>query len=136
MDAWAEADAQLMTETERLASSGRDGGDRGHAAIGVLGAFVVGRHDVTRSTGDPTAHPIPLVLTELARLTGSWRLIGAAIYATDEPCVMCAGALVAARVDRLVYGVPNPEFGAAGSHYNVAGDPRLGHEISVTVRPR
>lgn len=126
---------QILNDAHRLARSALAGGDRGHSAIGVLGAFVVGRHDLSWSTGDPSAHAVPLVLTELGRLTGSWRLMGATIYATHEPCVMCAGALVAARVERLVYVAVNPERGAAGSRYNVVSDPRLGHEVTVTVRP-
>jgi tRNA(adenine34) deaminase len=82
--------------------------------------------------GDPTAHAEILVLQAGAAALGSWRLSGTSLYVTLEPCPMCAGALVSARVDRLVYGARDPKAGAAYSLYNIPQDPRLNHEVSIT----
>lgn len=81
--------------------------------------------------GDPTAHAEILALREAARQVGSWRLDGAALYVTLEPCAMCAGAIVLARVPRVVYGAPDPKTGAAGSVLDVLGEPRLNHRPDV-----
>ncbi len=80
---------------------------------------------------DPTAHAEILALREAARELGSWRLAGATLVVTLEPCPMCAGALVAARVRRVVFGAADPKAGACGSLYNLCVDPRLNHEIEV-----
>ncbi|HYO62012.1 MAG TPA: tRNA adenosine(34) deaminase TadA [Actinomycetota bacterium] len=83
--------------------------------------------------GDPTAHAEVLALRAAALAAGSWRLGGATVYVTLEPCPMCAGALVLARVERLVYGPQDPRAGAAYSLYNVVQDPRLNHTVEVTT---
>jgi tRNA(adenine34) deaminase len=70
-------------------------------------------------------------MRDAAHAAGGWRLDGATVVVTLEPCPMCAGALVAARVDRLVFGAPDPKAGATGSLYNLCSDPRLNHEVSV-----
>jgi tRNA(adenine34) deaminase len=80
---------------------------------------------------DPTAHAEVLALREAARVRGSWRLDGCTLYVTLEPCAMCSGALVLARVDRLVYGAPDPKAGFAGSLGNLVQDPRLNHRLEV-----
>ena len=77
--------------------------------------------------GDPTAHAEVLALREAGRALGSWRLAGTALYVTLEPCAMCAGAIVLARVPRVVYGTPDPKAGAAGSVLDVLAEPRLNH---------
>lgn len=82
---------------------------------------------------DPTAHAEILALRAAASAVGTWRLEGATVYVTLEPCIMCAGALVAARVERLVYGPQDRRAGAALSLYNVVADPRLNHEIKITT---
>jgi tRNA(adenine34) deaminase len=82
---------------------------------------------------DPTAHAEILALRAAASAVGTWRLEGATVYVTLEPCIMCAGALVAARVERLVYGPQDRRAGAALSLYNVVADPRLNHEIEITT---
>jgi tRNA(adenine34) deaminase len=79
---------------------------------------------------DPTAHAEILVLRQAADLIGSWRLDGTELVVTLEPCAMCAGALVAARVSRLVFGAMDERFGAVGSRYNLLSDPRLNHEVA------
>jgi tRNA(adenine34) deaminase len=76
---------------------------------------------------DPTAHAEILVLRDAALRTGSWRLDGCSLYVTLEPCAMCAGAVVLARVDRVVFGAPDPKAGFAGSLGNLVQDPRLNH---------
>jgi tRNA(adenine34) deaminase len=81
--------------------------------------------------GDPTAHAEVLAIGEAARKLGGWRLSGCEIYITVEPCAMCAGAIVLARLDRVVYGAADPKAGAAGSVLDVLGEPRLNHRPKV-----
>lgn len=81
---------------------------------------------------DPTAHAEIIALTQAASALQSWRLYGCTVYVTLEPCPMCAGALVLARVDRLVYGCEDPKAGACGSLYNIVQDQRLNHRLTVT----
>jgi len=81
---------------------------------------------------DPTAHAEIIALTQAAEAVGNWRLEGCTIYVTLEPCPMCAGALVLARIDRLVYGTDDPKTGACGSLYNIAQDSRLNHRVEIT----
>jgi tRNA(adenine34) deaminase len=83
--------------------------------------------------GDPTAHAEILALRTSSRATRSWRLSGTTLYVTLEPCAMCAGAAVLARVDRLVYGAADPKAGFAGSLGDLVRDPRLNHRLEVTV---
>ena len=83
--------------------------------------------------GDPTAHGEVLALREAASRLGSWRLDGAVLYVTLEPCAMCAGAIVLARVPRVVYGAVDPKAGAAGSVLDVLGEPRLNHRPDVAA---
>ena len=80
---------------------------------------------------DPTAHAEVLALREAARATGSWRILDAVLYVTLEPCAMCAGAIVLARVPRVVWGTADPKAGAAGSVLDVLGEPRLNHRPRV-----
>jgi tRNA(adenine34) deaminase len=81
---------------------------------------------------DPTAHAEIIALTQASEAINSWRLGGCTIYVTLEPCPMCAGALVLARIDRLVYGTDDPKTGACGSLYNIAQDSRLNHRVEIT----
>jgi tRNA(adenine34) deaminase len=81
---------------------------------------------------DPTAHAEIIALTQAAAFLESWRLHGCTMYVTLEPCPMCAGALVLARIDRLVYGCDDPKTGAVKSLYNIVTDERLNHTINVT----
>ena len=96
------------------------------------GAVVAARHNEREADRDPTAHAEILALRDAARSLGRWRLVDVTLVATLEPCPMCAGALVAARVGRLVFGAADPRAGAAGSLYNLCADPRLNHELTVT----
>jgi tRNA(adenine34) deaminase len=104
-----------------------------------IGAVLVKDGEVVAAAGnerqlrqDPTAHAEILALRAAADKLGTWRLDGTTIYVTLEPCPMCAGALVLARVKRLVYGPQDPKAGAALSLYNIVQDPRLNHELEVT----
>ncbi|MGH2755176.1 MAG: tRNA adenosine(34) deaminase TadA [Actinomycetota bacterium] len=89
-------------------------------------------HNERELRQDPTAHAEVLALRAAAEVTGSWRLTDATVYVTLEPCPMCAGALVLARIARLVYGPQDPRAGAALSLYNIVQDPRLNHNVEVT----
>ena len=106
--------------------------DTGDVPVGALvldpGARVVGRgRNAREASGDPTAHAELLALRAAAAVLGSWRLTGCTVVATLEPCTMCAGALVLARVDRLVFGAADPKAGAVGSLWDVVRDRRLNH---------
>ena len=94
--------------------------------------MVAARHNERGATADPTAHAEMLVLRDTAAAIGNWRLSDVTIVVTLEPCAMCAGALVAARVGRLVYGASDPRAGACGTLYNLCVDPRLNHELTMT----
>jgi tRNA(adenine34) deaminase len=99
-------------------------------AIIVSSGAVIGRgfnHPI--SSTDPTAHAEILALREAARNSANYRLPEAVMYCTVEPCIMCAGAMIHARISRLVFGTPDSKAGAAGSIYNVLTDPRLNHRV-------
>ncbi len=97
----------------------------------ATGAIVARRHNERELTGDPTAHAEILALRDAALVRGSWRLDGYVLVVTLEPCPMCAGAVLNARVPTLVFGAGDPKAGACGSLYNLAADPRLNHETTV-----
>lgn len=129
-----------MTDDEAMrlaldeAAAAIDHGDVpvGAVVVGPDGAILARRHNERELTGDPTAHAEILALRDAAATLGTWRLTDATIYVTLEPCPMCAGALVAARVRRVVFGAADPKAGATGSLYNLCTDPRLNHEVAVT----
>jgi tRNA(adenine34) deaminase len=101
-------------------------------AVVVLDGRVIARAGNRRARDhDPTAHAEVLALRAAAAAQGSWRLDGATLVVTLEPCPMCAGALVAARVARVVFGAANTDNGACGTLYNLCADPRLNHEVEV-----
>lgn len=108
------------------------GGDVPIGAVVTQGDEVLGRAGNERERrGDPTAHAEILALRRAAEGRGTWRLDGCTIYVTMEPCAMCAGALVLARVERLVYGAADPKAGFAGSLGDLVRDPRLNHNVDV-----
>jgi tRNA(adenine34) deaminase len=104
----------------------------GAVVLGPDGSIVARRHNERERRNDPLAHAELLALADAAAVLGAWRLTETTIVVTLEPCLMCAGAMLAARVPRLVYGAADLKAGAVGSLYNVAADPRLNHEIAVT----
>ncbi len=112
----------------------------GEVPVGAVvlagGAVVASRHNERERSGDPTAHAEVLALRDAASALGSWRLVDATLVVTLEPCPMCAGALVAARLGRVVFGAADPKAGACGSLYNLCADPRLNHEVAVVAGVR
>jgi len=111
--------------------------EHGDVPIGCViarrGEVVSCAHNARERDTDPTAHAEILALRAAASALGSWRLEGCTVYVTLEPCAMCAGAIVLARADALVYGAPDPKAGAVRSLYNVADDARLNHRVRVTA---
>jgi len=102
-------------------------------AVAVSDGRIVARaHNEREGRADPTAHAEILVLQLAAAAMRRWRLNEVTVYVTLEPCPMCAGALVASRVRRVVFGAVDPKAGACGSLYNLCTDPRLNHEVIVT----
>jgi len=102
------------------------------AVVLIDGDVIARRHNERERLGDPTAHAELLAVRDAALAVGNgWRLERATVVVTVEPCPMCAGGLLAARVDRVVFGAFDPKAGACGSVYNLCVDPRLNHEIDV-----
>jgi tRNA(adenine34) deaminase len=101
-------------------------------AVVVQGGEVIGAgHNEREMRADPTAHAEMIALREAARALGSWRILDSVMYVTLEPCAMCAGAIVLARLPRVVFGATDPKAGAAGSVFNVLEEPRLNHRPQV-----
>lgn len=111
-------------------------GEAGEVPVGAVvvvdGKVVASRHNEREATGDPTAHAEVLALRDAAAALGRWRLDDATLIVTLEPCPMCAGAAVNARLAHVVYGAGDPKAGATGSLYNLCADARLNHESAVT----
>ena len=102
-------------------------------AVVILDGRVIGRgHNRTEATHDPTAHAEILAIGAASTALGDWRLAGAVLYVTLEPCAMCAGAIQLSRFKRVVFGPRDPKFGACGSVLNVVEMPRLNHQVEVT----
>lgn len=102
-------------------------------AVAVLDDKVIARgFNMKETVNDPTAHAEVLAIREAAEYQDNWRLIGVTLYSTLEPCPMCAGAMIQARLERLVYGAKDIRFGADGSVVNVLSDPRFNHQVAVT----
>jgi tRNA(adenine34) deaminase len=102
------------------------------AVIVHEGEVIGTAHNERELRSDPTAHAEMIVLREAARALGSWRVLETVLYVTLEPCPMCAGAIVLARVPRVIYGAADPKAGAAGSILDVLGEPRLNHNPTVS----
>ena len=114
----------------------REAAAQGDAPIGAVvvhdGEVIARAHNRRECDRDPTAHAELLALQRAAAVLGRWRLTGCTFYVTLEPCAMCAGALVLARIGRLVYGCDDPKAGACGSVMDLVREPRLNHRIEVT----
>jgi tRNA(adenine34) deaminase len=104
----------------------------GAVVVSTTGRVIGRGHNEREKLNDPTAHAEVLALREAAATTGSWRVLDAALVVTLEPCAMCAGAAVLARVPRVIYGCTDPKAGAAGSVLDVLSEPRLNHRPQVT----
>jgi len=126
-------DQQFMKAAIKAATIAEENGDIPIGAVIVYKNQIIARaYNQREQLRDPTAHAEIIALTQAAAFVESWRLNGCTMYVTLEPCPMCAGALVLARVDRLVYGCDDPKAGACKSLYNIVQDERLNHRLEVT----
>lgn len=126
-------DQLYMKVAIEQAQIAEENGDVPIGAVVVYQNQIIGRaYNQREQLQDPTAHAEIIALTQAAAFIESWRLHGCTMYVTLEPCTMCAGALVLARIDRLVYGCDDPKTGAVKSLYNIVTDERLNHIINVT----
>lgn len=109
----------------------------GEVPVGAVlvrdGRLLAEGHNLTITRSDPTAHAETVVIRDAAGRMGDWRLVGTTLYVTIEPCAHCAGAVVLARIGRVVYGAPDPKAGMAGSLGNLVQDPRLNHTAALTT---
>jgi tRNA(adenine34) deaminase len=129
----SEVDEAWMLEAIAEARAAAAAGDVPVGAVVVVGGAIVARGRNRREAAqDPTAHAEVEALREAARALGHWRLVGATVYATLEPCPMCAGALVLARVERVVYGCADPKAGAVDTLFDVGRSTRLNHRFQIT----
>src|SRR5215469_4773129 len=128
------ADLEAMREAVAEARKAASAGEVPIGAVLVCRGEIIarGQNSVIR-TSDPTAHAEIVALRQAARTFGNYRLLGCTLYVTLEPCAMCAGALIHARVDRLVFGAPDPKAGACGSVLSVINHPQLNHQMQVVA---
>ncbi|MHC4118930.1 MAG: tRNA adenosine(34) deaminase TadA [Planctomycetota bacterium] len=127
-------DQRFMRAAIDAAEIAEENGDVPIGAVIVYENRIIARaYNEREQLADPTAHAEIIALTQAAAALENWRLHGCTIYVTLEPCPMCAGALVLARLDRLVFGCEDPKTGACGSLYNIVEDERLNHRLKVTA---
>lgn len=127
-----EVDRRFMQQAIELARRALEWEDVPVGALVVRDGHVIGRgYNQREHLQDPTAHAEMIAITAAAEAIGHWRLEGCTVYVTLEPCPMCAGALVQARVPRLVYGAADPKAGACGSVLTITDDPRLNHRVAT-----
>lgn len=132
MDSWNAVDIQYMRQALALAEQAAAEDEVPVGALIVVGGEVVGRGFNRREYGkDATLHAEMIAIREACRTLGGWRLPHATAYVTLEPCPMCAGAMVQARIERLVYGAPDFKAGAAGTVINIANHAALNHQMLV-----
>src|SRR5918992_2137467 len=128
----SETDIAMMRRAMLAAERAAEGGEVPVGAVVARGGEVLAvAANEREATGDPTAHAELLAIRRAAASLGGWRLTGCTLYATLEPCPMCAGAAHAARLDRLVYAAPDPKAGYAGTLHNIPADRRLNHPVTV-----
>ena len=128
----ADRDHLYMAEALKEAKKAFEGSEVPVGAVIVHKNRIIGRaHNQIKLLRDPTAHAEMIALTQAASFLGNERLLDTTVYATIEPCAMCAGAMVLGRVKRLVYGADDPKTGAAGSVFNITNNKKLNHRISV-----
>jgi tRNA(adenine34) deaminase len=129
----AQFDEKMMGQALREAEAALETEDVPVGAVIVHEGHIIGRGRNQRELlQDPTAHAEMIAITAAAEALRCWRLIGCTLYVTLEPCTMCAGAMVNARIDRVVFGAVDPKAGACGSVYNVVEDARLNHRVQLT----
>ncbi|GIV26217.1 MAG: tRNA-specific adenosine deaminase [Bacteroidia bacterium] len=130
--AWNEEDVAFMRKALAEAEAAAEEGEVPVGAIIVWGGEVVAAaHNQRELLRDPTAHAEMIAITQAAAALGDWRLENCTLYVTLEPCPMCAGAIVQARIPRVVYGARDPKAGACESLYQITSDPRLNHRAEV-----
>lgn len=121
-----------MIEALKEAQIAYDCGEVPIGAVVEKDGVIIGRgHNLTETLKDPTAHAEMLALREAASNLGGWRLLGCSLYVTAEPCAMCAGAIVWARIEKLCIGTMDPKGGACGSVFNIPQEPRLNHYVEI-----
>ena len=126
-------DVQWMTRALEMAKTAASEGEVPVGAVLIKDSQVVAEgHNLTITANDPTAHAEVVVIREAARALGDWRLTDCTLYVTLEPCAMCAGASILARLERLVFGASDPKAGMVGSLGDLVQDERLNHRIEVT----
>jgi tRNA(adenine34) deaminase len=123
--------AALAEAAAAASAPGRQDVPVGAVVLDAAGAIIARAHNMREEQPDPTAHAEILAIREAGRQLGSWRLAGCTLVVTLEPCTMCAGAVTAARLDRLVFGADDPKGGAVGSLWDVVRDRRLSHRPEV-----
>ncbi len=115
----------------------RKAGERGEVPIGAVvvrdGTIIGHGYNLRESKHDPTAHAEIIAIRQAARKEGNWRLTGATLYVTLEPCLMCMGAILLARLERVAFGCHDPKAGGAGSLYDLSADPRLNHQLLLSA---
>ncbi len=130
-----DASALELSAMNQALAIARDAGVRGDVPVGAValhnGEIIASAGNEREASNDPTAHAELIVLRQAAAQLGSWRLNEVTVVVTLEPCTMCAGAMVNARLGRVVFGTFDPKAGAVGSRYNLLADPRLNHEVDV-----
>ena len=125
-------DEQLMREALRLAATAEERGEVPVGAVVVSEGQIIGRgHNQPISSHDPSAHAEIVAMREAAALTGNYRLSGCELFVTLEPCVMCVGAMMHARIKRVVFGARDPKTGACGSVVDLFGESKLNHHTQV-----
>lgn len=111
-------------------------GELGEVPVGAVivrgGVLLATGHNLTQTLADPTAHAEAVAIRRAAQASGHWRLLDCTLYVTLEPCAMCAGAIVLARISRLVFGTADPKAGMCGSLGDVVRDPRLNHRVQLS----
>jgi tRNA(adenine34) deaminase len=129
-----EFDQRFMNEALKEAEKAFAADEVPVGCVIVHEGVIIGRgYNRTESLQDPTAHAEILAITSASENLGSWRLSGCTVYCTVEPCAMCAGALMLARVERLVFGAPDPKFGACGSIFEIVQSKKLNHRIALST---
>ena len=123
---------------ELALNEAKKAGQIGEVPVGAIlvsenGEILSAAHNQTIKLADPTAHAEILTLRKAALEINNYRLLKTTLYVTVEPCIMCMGAIVHARISQVVFGAPDPKWGAAGSLYNFAADDRLNHRVAITA---
>lgn len=120
---------------EKALELARQASEKGDVPVGAIlvkdDICIAAAHNLRELSGNPIAHAEMLVIQEASQKVGNWRLTGTTLYVTLEPCAMCAGAIVLARIPKVVYAADDPKAGAAGTLYNIVQDERLNHQVEL-----